>query len=237
MPYEGKDSCELVVAVICNMLPRPSLSEEERRGWPPEIIQMMTDCMFEDPAKRPDFAQMLDIFEKIEPKKKPERRQTLQNLMHGHSTFVSSPRLDVVSAAPSSTGLHSAGCQPGYSSLSMQSQDSTAGKASEITSADHVGLELAPGATKPPSPREPPPRGATLPLSRPTAAGSSPGRGGLRSPKSPARPASSDRKQKQMVRRPHLDPLALALALALALTLLLTLTLTRPCGRTSTRRA
>ena len=204
VPYEGKDSCELVVAVICNMMPRPSLSEEESRGWPPEIIQMMTDCMFEDPAKRPDFAQMLDIFEKIEPKKKPERRQTLQNLMHGHSTFVSSPRL-LDAPAPCSTGLHSAGCQPGYSSLSMQSQDSTAGKASEITSADHVGLELAPGATKPPSPREPPLRGATLPLSRPTAAGS-PGRGGLRSPKSPARPASSDRKQKQMVRRPHLDP-------------------------------
>ena len=222
MPYEGKDSCELVVAVICNMMPRPSLSEEESRGWPPEIIQMMTDCMFEDPAKRPDFAQMLDIFEKIDPKKKPERRQTLQNLMHAHhssAVFVSSPR--VLSPAPSSTGLHSAGCQPGYSSLSMQSQNSTVGKASprgpqvggggggggvgEITSADQVGLEFAPDAAKPPSPREPPPRAATLPRSRPTAAGS-PGCGGRRSAKSPARPAGSDRKQKQMVRRPHLDP-------------------------------
>ena len=59
----GKDSGELVVAIICNMMPRPSLSEEESRGWPPEVIRMMTGCMVEDPSMRPDFAQMLDTFE------------------------------------------------------------------------------------------------------------------------------------------------------------------------------
>ena len=128
VPYEGRDSCELVVAVICNMMPRPSLSEEESRGWPPEVIQMMSECMFEDPCKRPDFAQMLDTFEAIEPKKPRERRQTLQNLMHAHpssAAFSSSPGL--LSPAPSSAALHSTGCQPGYSSLSTRSQESIAG--------------------------------------------------------------------------------------------------------------
>ena len=42
VPYAGKDSCELVVAIICNMMPRPSLSEEESRGWPPEVRRMHT---------------------------------------------------------------------------------------------------------------------------------------------------------------------------------------------------
>ena len=226
VPYVGKDSCELVVAVICNMMPRPSLSEEESRGWPPEVIQMMTGCMFEDPAKRPDFAQMLDTFEAIEPKKPRERRQTLQNLMHAHqpssAAFASSPRL--LSPADSSAVLHSAGHQPGYSSSSTRSQESTGGGGGDgsssarsvgvVTSADDVGLEFPPGEASPPE--------GSLPM----VAGN-PGSGGSRSPKvavhrrrsqsedsyvpelsvaMPAAAASFDRKQKQMVRRPHLGP-------------------------------
>ena len=37
VPYDGKDQCEIVIAVICNMLPRPTPTEEDKVGWPTEV--------------------------------------------------------------------------------------------------------------------------------------------------------------------------------------------------------
>ena len=92
VPYEGKAQTELVVAIICNMLPRPTVPDEQKVGWPREVVELMNACMYEDPTKRPDFAAILDTFEKIEPRRHKERRPTMQAIMGNSGVTAGSHR-------------------------------------------------------------------------------------------------------------------------------------------------
>ena len=56
----------------------------------PEVVELMSACMFEDPTKRPAFDQILDVLEKTQPKSHKERRQTLQQVLGNNPSFAAS---------------------------------------------------------------------------------------------------------------------------------------------------
>ena len=65
IPYDNLDSNQVVMGVICQMLPRPTLEPEEEEQWPPEIMELMRWCWSEAPGDRPSFDQVLDALEPL----------------------------------------------------------------------------------------------------------------------------------------------------------------------------
>lgn len=68
LPYRGMDSCEIIVGVITQMVPRPTLNDEMSAKWPEKLQNLMVRCYAENPQHRPAFHQILDEFEEMIPK-------------------------------------------------------------------------------------------------------------------------------------------------------------------------
>lgn len=86
LPYRGMDSCEIIVGVITQLIPRPTLNEEMSKKWPHQLQNLMVRCYAENPDHRPTFHQILDEFEEMVPKDKA----TFGNAMFG-SSYVAQP--------------------------------------------------------------------------------------------------------------------------------------------------
>ena len=65
IPYDNLDSNQVVMGVICQMLPRPALELEEEEPWPQGVMELMRWCWSEAPADRPTFDQVLDALEPL----------------------------------------------------------------------------------------------------------------------------------------------------------------------------
>ncbi|KAL1515502.1 hypothetical protein AB1Y20_002125 [Prymnesium parvum] len=77
LPYKGNDSCEIIVGLITQLLPRPTLSEEMKNKWPQQLQDLMVKCYAEKPDDRPAFNVILDEFEKLAPKDKAKTRTSI----------------------------------------------------------------------------------------------------------------------------------------------------------------
>ena len=68
MPYAGLVTDQIVVGVICAMLPRPALvaaTPPYDVPWPPEVASLMEWCWSEEKGARPSFDLVLERLEGV----------------------------------------------------------------------------------------------------------------------------------------------------------------------------
>ena len=68
VPYAGLVTDQIVVGVICAMLPRPALvaaTPPYDVAWPPEVAALMEWCWSEERGDRPSFDLVLERLEPI----------------------------------------------------------------------------------------------------------------------------------------------------------------------------
>ena len=75
LPYQGMDSCQIVVGVITKLIPRPKLSAEQQAAWPAQLSALLDVCVREDPDERPTFEGVLDQFDQEWAKDTEEERK------------------------------------------------------------------------------------------------------------------------------------------------------------------
>ena len=65
LPHGDVPAARVVMGVITNMLPRPTLPDDAAADAPPALVALMRACWQFDASERPSFSGILDEIERI----------------------------------------------------------------------------------------------------------------------------------------------------------------------------
>ena len=65
LPHGDVPAARVVMGVITNMLPRPTLPDDAAADAPPALVALMRACWQFDASERPSFSGILDELERI----------------------------------------------------------------------------------------------------------------------------------------------------------------------------